>query len=198
MCFQHSKSEDESQEWSKNSCSYFFIYFFHRYLKWSLAVVVLHFLVGSTDQQHSSTVVLREREINRTWITSKISLKRPKRPKFSSSPTLIWKNVGYLPVKEFSKRSEQQKLVIMFKCLNMSIGTQNQQEHLLPSPGVELLLLKVWICCSTPRERKRERVREIEKQRQEEWRRELRGLNLLYNSPTMCSTTHAPCTHTWI
>lgn len=33
-----------------------------RYLKWTLAVVVLHFLVSTADQQHSGTVVLEKKE----------------------------------------------------------------------------------------------------------------------------------------
>lgn len=33
-----------------------------RYLKWTLAVVVLHFLVSTADQQHSGTVILEKKE----------------------------------------------------------------------------------------------------------------------------------------
>lgn len=40
-------------------CVVGFLFFFF-YLKWTLAVVVLHFLVGSADQQHSGTVILEE------------------------------------------------------------------------------------------------------------------------------------------
>lgn len=33
-----------------------------RYLKWTLAVVVLHSLVSTADQQHSGTVILEKKE----------------------------------------------------------------------------------------------------------------------------------------
>lgn len=41
----------------------FFVFFSPLYLKWTLAVVVLHFFVGSTNEQHSGTVILWKKEL---------------------------------------------------------------------------------------------------------------------------------------
>lgn len=39
----------------------FAFFFFLLYLKWNLAVVVLHFLISSTNKQHSGTIILEKK-----------------------------------------------------------------------------------------------------------------------------------------
>lgn len=82
--YNHFHANDNEDE----SC--FFIYFL-LYLKWTLAVVVLHFFVSSTNKQHSGTVILGKKEeikhYNKYWGNVWNNTKNP-----FNSPTLFKRN----------------------------------------------------------------------------------------------------------
>lgn len=79
-----------------------------RYLKWTLAVVVLHFLVSTADQQHSGTVVLEKKE---EWIRGRqretsAARETPQLPYFVKKKAGLASNVSLFR----KEKSREQKL----------------------------------------------------------------------------------------
>lgn len=161
------------ESWNKPSIinmkipSYFF-----SYLKRTLAVVVLHFLVSSTGKQHSGTVILERREGKNYKVKQRKILWDIMGT--LNFPTLIRgkRRISFL-VFQRSKNKSHRKWAAglnVWTCQHWLRGKSEHQNIYLYQEW-SLAYCQVWICCSTQRERRSEGERD--RQNRERKRREM-------------------------
>lgn len=133
--------------------------FFCLYLKRTLAVVVLHVFVGSTNKQHSGTVILRRDGEERTTHEQHGLRQCVRTAGILQVILLCWRKKADELRRQNSPKAKEVRGAGSDQCNGPSTDTgKRSTEHLLPASGTQLHpLLSVYLLLHSQRERERGR-----------------------------------------